>query len=365
MVAIMARFPHYDRFIFLSAGPIGDHMVLLDVAEQFRVATGAPSTIIVKHPNRFIDELALGYRGRIELVPFPTVTGRLRLAGLVLSSVVRKNCFVLMFPIPAPRYLKLFAWFVRFLTWSRVIGVTIDDTRSFPLGTGYKSWLGESNTVQLQAEGFSETANKMLELLGYARIPWTPTLPIVDAPEVLSCLGVQAREYVVFHVSSSGFFRSLPADRWNNVIRGVLERTALPVVFSGSKGDREFIESCLGTIPRDRIIVAAGETGTQELLTLYKEAKVCVTVQTGNGLIINMLHVPTVIVNIKGTAMFDYSFNKLATNLYSTQDCTCNPFETECTLLPYKGKFYMACLFNIQDAEIIDAIVRKTHEERY
>ncbi len=70
-----------------------------------------------------------------------------------------------------------------------------------------------------------------------------------------------------------------------------------------------------------------------------------------------MLHEPTVIVNIKGTKMFDYTFNKKAINIYSKQDCTCNPFETECTLLPSGGKFYMACIFNIRDTDITDAVV--------
>ena len=92
---------------------------------------------------------------------------------------------------------------------------------------------------------------------------------------------------------------------------------------------------------------------------MYAHARVAVTVQTGNGLIINMLHVPAVVVNIKGTAMFYYHFNENATILFSKKECVCNPFETSCTMIPYKGKEYMACLFNISDRDIVDAIVDK------
>lgn len=354
----MARLARDNQFVFFSAGPIGDHVVLLDVASQFLKATGLPSTILAKHPNQFMDELAIGYDKQIQVVPFTSQIGKLHIVLLALSSMFRRNCYVLIFPVPAPMYLKLFAWYIRFFTLSRIVGVNLEGTRSFPLCSGYKTWLGKSNVIEMKVEPFTATAQRILTHLGYVSSSWVPELPIVYTPAVFDVLKVEPKKYIVMHLSSSGFFRSLPSDRWNTVIKGILAKTTLPIIFSGSKQDYMFIEECVKGLSSDRLTIAAGKIGTQELLTLYKEAAVVVTVQTGNGLIINMLHVPTVVVNIKGTAMFDYLFNKKAVNLYSNRDCTCNPFETECTLLPYKGRFYMACLFNIDDKDIVDATVR-------
>jgi hypothetical protein len=360
----MAHSPVYSGFVLLSAGPIGDHMVCLDVANHFLTATGKPVSVIVKHPNPFLAELGEGYSKKINQIPFTTRRGKFLLLKLLLKSIVQPYCYILFFPIPAPGYLKVFATCIRFATRSRVVGLHLEGTRSFPEGQGYGRWLGMNNTILMKPEGFTETANRLLVWLGYKSIEWIPQLPFTEDDSVFSKMHIKGNKYIVMHLNSSGFFRSLPADRWNIIIRALLVKTDLPIVFSGSKGDSSFIESCIKDIASDRLINVSGLTTTRELLTLYKNAAVCVTVQTGNGLIINMLHVPTVVVNIKGTSMFDYSFNRYATNLYSSQDCTCNVFETECTLLPYKGKFYMACLFNLHEEEIVDAITAKIHERK-
>lgn len=97
----------------------------------------------------------------------------------------------------------------------------------------------------------------------------------------------------------------------------------------------------------------------RELLTVYKNAKIVVSVHTGNAMLINMLHLPSVIVNIKGVYMFKYHYNSNCTDCTGTKGCTCNPFERNCTLIPYKGKEYMACLFSNDDDTIVEAILKK------
>jgi ADP-heptose:LPS heptosyltransferase len=223
-------------------------------------------------------------------------------------------------------------------------------------------WLGERNSLPLLDEPFTPSANRILTFLGYKAIPWTPQLLFSQDNSVFEKHGLIKNTYLVFHITPSGWFRSLPAGRWNEIIKHVLQETDYSIVFTGSPKDALFIKECLEGIDSPKVKMLAGVLSTGELLTVYQHAHVAVVVQTGNGLIVNMQHVKTVIVNIKGTTMFDYTFNKQAINLHSPKDCTCNPFETECTVLPYNGRFYMACIFNLTNEEIIRAIMKQYNE---
>lgn len=347
-----------DNFIFFSAGPVGDHVLLIDVANHFYKATGVKSLLILKNPNPFLNDLYLPYRENIEQFGFIGLNGVLKMFSLSLRSIWQKNVFVLFFPIPLPRYLRVFIFFIRFFTRSRIIGMNLEGSKSFPVERGYAYYLGKGNTVTILAESFTASANRMLELLGYVPIDWTPKLECIPHLEIFKKLNITKDDYIVMHMVASHSLRSLPEDRWNEIIKKIiLLKSNIKIIFTGAKGDKNFIEECIKGVDKNRYELALG-LKTQELLTLYANARMAVTVQTGNGLIINMLHIPTVIVNIKGTTMFDYTFNKKAINLYSEKDCRCNPFETECNMIEYKGKEYMACLFNLQDEDIINSVFK-------
>ena len=348
----------FKNFIFFSAGPVGDHAVLIDFANRFFESTGIPSIFLMKHPNSFLKDLSIPYHDHIQHLDFIGKRGMIAMAKLAIRSIFERNCFVLIFPIPAPRYLIVFSYYIRFCTRSRIVGFNLEGSRNFPIGHGYASFLGKKNTIPLLPEMFYESANEMLSFLGYKEIARPPLLEYKFQGGIFETLKIERNNYLVFHVSPSHSFRSLPKDRWNFIVTSLLEKIpGTQIIFTGASNDVSFIEECIEGLPKENLIIAAGKTNAQELLTLYAHAKVDVVVQTGNGLIINMLHVPTVVVDIKGTAMFYYDFNKNATILFSEKGCRCDPFETECTMVPYKGKEYMACMFNIKDEDIIEAIV--------
>jgi ADP-heptose:LPS heptosyltransferase len=350
----------YHSFVFFSAGPVGDHVLQIDFANYLYESSRTPSVLVLKHPNPFLRDLALPYRDHIQDVNFVGTRGVLRMLLLTLESVFRRNCFLLIFPIKPPRYLVLFSYFIRFCTRSRIVGFNLEGTKSFPEGEGYASFLGKENTIPLLPEMYYKSVERMISFLGLPPINRLPKLGYIESPGVFKKLRIPDQGYIVMHIKASHPLRSFPPERWNTIIKDI--HTALPntkIIFTGGSGDVSFIQEAVIGIPEANVVIAAGKTNTQELLTLYAHAKVNVTVQTGNGLIINLLHVPTVVVNIKGTAMFYYDFNEKATILYSTKDCTCNPFETECTMVPYKGEEYMACLFNISEEEVVRAVIEK------
>lgn len=362
----MAILKKYSQFIFFSPGPVGDHLVTVDFANHFFESTGVPATILVKHPMKFLRDLSIPYDDHITYLGFTKIKGVAKIALLALKSIFVRNCYVLIFPVPLPKYLLFFCYFIRFFTLSRVVGFNHEGTKFFPIGKGYASQLGENNCIPLEAEMFYHSANKMLVFLGYKAITRTPFLKHVETSSVYSKLALLKGKYIAMHIVPSYKFRSLPIDRWNNIIKELL--TELPnvkIVLTGSRKDASYIQSCIEGLPMDNLVVAAGanELCAQELLTLYANAKVNVTVQTGNGLIINMLHVPTVVVNIKGTAMFYYDFNEKAKILFSKKDCICDPFRTSCNFIQYKGGEYMACIFNIPNEEIVKETLLKYHEK--
>jgi hypothetical protein len=353
-------YKEYSNFVFLSPGPVGDHLVTVDFANHFFEATSIPSVILVKHPNQFLRDLSIPYDDHITYIGFAKIRGFLRVLLLTLQSIFQKNCYILIFPVPLPPYLRMFCHFIRYCTRSRVVGFNHEGTKFFPIGSGYASVLGQENCIPLLAEPFYKSADEMLTFLGYKATGRVPRLAYIPKENILSDLGLQKGAYIVMHIIPSYKFRSLPPDRWNNIISSIIkELPTTKIVFSGAKNDINFIESCIVGLPQDTIVIAAGKTDTQELLTLYAHAKVNVTVQTGNGLIINMLHVKTVVVNIKGTAMFYYDFNENAAILFSKKDCICDPFRTSCNFIQYKGGEYMACIFNISDQEVVDAVLTK------
>ncbi len=358
----MGQIKKYSNFIFFSPGPVGDHLVTIDFANHFFEATGLNSTILVKHPNKFLRDLSLPYDDHIDYVGITSLGGILKTVWLSIKSIFQKNCYILIFPIPLPLYLLIFCKFIRYFTRSRVVGFNHEGTKFFPVGKGYRKDLGEENTIPLLAEPFYMSANEMLEFLGYKSINRVPNLEYIYNENIFSKLNIQKGKYIAMHVVPSYKFRSLPTDRWNYIIKELLNKLqGVKIVLTGAKGDMDFINECISDLPKENIVIAVGKTDTQELLTLYANAKVNVTVQTGNGLIINMLHVPTVVVNIKGTAMFYYDFNEKAKILYSTKDCICDPFRTSCNFIKYKGGEYMACIFNINDEDVINETISRYH----
>ncbi len=350
----------YDSFIFFSAGPVGDHALLLDFANRFYESTGIKSTLILKHYFGFLSDLSLPYP-HIKNINWESLRGRFSLAWLLLSSIWKKNCYVLVLPLRHPTYIKILAYYVRFFTRSRMIGFNLEGSVSFKeKGSAY--FLGKKNIIpaNLDKELFYEQANRMLVWLGFNTVNSIPHLKYIDNAGILSKYSLKENNYLCMHLMSSHIDRSLPPDRWNKIIKNIQEKIPrIQIVFTGADKDSIFINECIQGLKSDSFVDLCGKVNMQELLNIYKKSKVTVCVHTGNAIIVNMLEVPTVMVTIKGVYMFNYKFNPNATILTAAEGCICDPYERNCNMISYKGNEYMACLFNISDDEIIDSILKK------
>ncbi len=355
----------YNRFVFFSAGPVGDHAIFVDYATRFFESTGRPSTIIYKHYFPFLSPITLPYP-YIKNIEWESASGKISFLWLALCSIWQRNCYILVLPLPHPTYMKVFAKFIRFFTRSRMIGLNLKG-----LGTinfkeyGSAEFLGPENIIpsNLDKELFYEQSNRLLSWLGFKSVARPPELKYIDDAKILSKFNLTEKKYIVIHIMSSDEDRSFPADRWQTVITSILGKmNGGKIVLTGSKGDNVFIQKCLVGVPQDEIVNLAGKVDMQELINVYAKAKAVLTVHTGNAIIINMLHVPTVNLTLKGVYMFNYTFNENAVILTSPIGCICNPFERDDTLLEYKGKKYYPCMFNVTNEEVINAIIKKYHE---
>jgi ADP-heptose:LPS heptosyltransferase len=222
--------------------------------------------------------------------------------------------------------------------------------------------LGEGNIIpsRLDKELFYEQANRLLTWLGYRAVSRVPELVYISHEEVFARYDITKKQYIVFHLCGSDAGKSLPKERWNHIFHVLRQKfPTTPFVFSGGPRDVAFIESCLGGLDRSLLYNLAGKVSLQELLTLYKEALVTVSVHTGNAILVNMLHVPTVMVNMKGVYMFKYHYNKHSIDLASTEGCECDPYERKCHDVIHGGIPYMSCIFTIKDEAIIDAVEKQ------
>jgi ADP-heptose:LPS heptosyltransferase len=357
--------PQYSEFVFLSAGPVGDHALVVDYANRFFESAGIPSKILMKHPNPFLRDMAIPYYDHISYIGFVGWKGKVETFLYALSSIWRERCYVLVLPIPPPRYLKLFAYFIRFFTRSRI--VALDSLCGFSIPGGpfsSASFVGKGNYIpaHVDTELYYEQANRLLMFLGYSPVPREPKLAYVDTPDILAKYSVKTNEYIVMHICASQPDRSLPADRWHRITKELIEQLpSVSFLFTGTSKDSDFMQESIEGLPSDRVQIASG-LSMQELLTLHAHAKTNATVHTGNAHLINMLHVPTVTINFKGIHMFRFSYNEKGIELYSKEGCTCHPLERKCSMVEYKGKEYMACLFNTPDSEIIQAVATQFHQ---
>lgn len=351
----------YDSFVFLSAGPVGDHALIIDDANRFYESSGIPSVIIMKHPNAFLEDMARPYRDHISYLSFKTLRDRLKVALFAFCSIWIKRCYVLVLPIPPPTYLKLFSYFIRFCTRSRI--VALESMCGFAMKGGpfsSASFVGKKNYIQAHVDRdlYFEQANNLLRFLGFSRVDRVPFLEHQNREDMLGRNNIHS-PYIAFHICASQEDRSLPRERWDSIISALA--TELPgvlFVFTGTKKDAAFIEESTKSLEdaRRRIVT---EVSMQELLSLYRHSALAVTVHTGNAHLINMLHVNAVTVNFKGVHMFRFTYNPNGVEIFSEKGCTCHPLERRCSMVPYKGKEYMACLFNLSDEDIVATILRQ------
>lgn len=351
----------YNEFVFFSAGPVGDHALLIDFANRFYESTETPSIIIMKHPNSFLRDMAIPYYGHISYIDFPKIKGIMEMFSLAITSIWKKRCYVLVLAIPSPLYFKLFAYFIRFCTVSRFVGFNLEGSRNFPFGKGSSYFLGKKNYIpaNVDKELFYEQANRMLAFLGYEKISRLPELLFIDNLSFLHNSKLVHGEYLVVHMCSSHTDRSFPVDKWQSILKEInMKLPGVTIVCTGSPKDRVFIEEALFFVDSQSVRIFCG-ISLQDLLTVHAHARLNVTVHTGNAMLINMLHVPTVTINIKGIHMFKYYYNEKGTEIVSTEGCTCDPYERQCTMVIYNNVEYMSCLFNIPLEKVVETIIKK------
>ncbi len=355
--------PNYSEFVFFSAGPVGDHAIEIDHANRFFESTGKSSVIIYKNNFGFLKDLAIPYLDHLKQINYQSGTGKFKLLRLFFSSFWVKRCYVLWIPIKYPLSIKLISYFVRFCTRSRFIG--LDVSKKSPYGDFSEEsslyFLGKGNIIPLNShtELFYEQGNRLLSFLGYEEVNRKPHLRHLIKDEILKKHNLLDKRYLVLHLVASSSDRSLPLRRWRLLIKDLVnQHPGVTLVFTGAKGDINFIKEATDQIAQDAFCILAGETDMQELLTVYAQAMCCITVHTGNAMLINMLHVKSVVINMVGNYMFQYHFNENSIVLFNKTRCGCGEEVIDC-YVQEEGKNYMKCMYDISDEEILKSVQKQ------
>jgi ADP-heptose:LPS heptosyltransferase len=358
----------FKEFVLFSAGPLGDHAIELDYANRFYESTDIPSVIVYKNNYSFLKDLALPYLDHVSRINYQSISGKLSLGLLVLSSIFRPRCFILWVPIRYPASMKAIVYFIRFLTVSRFVGLDVNEKT--PYGDFSKKsslyFLGKKNLIRLNShsELFYEQENRMLTFLGFDPVLHVPKLEYVFQPQVFEKLDLSS-PYIAVHLVGSAGDRSLPVQRWRSILIEIQKQNpGYLFLFTGSEKDKTFIEEVLAVLSPHTYKNTGGKVNLQELLTLYAKAACCLTVHTGNAMFINMLHARSVVVNIVGNYMYQYHFNQHAIVLFEKRRCICNRESIDC-FIDINGKKYMKCMYDILDENIVQAVNRQINTQKY
>ncbi|MDD5022516.1 MAG: hypothetical protein PHR82_10390, partial [Endomicrobiaceae bacterium] len=149
-------------------------------------STSIKSVLICKHYFSFLKDLSKPY-SHITNINWESLKGKVELLRLVISSLWKQNCYVLVLPLRHPIYIKLFSFYIRLLTRSRIIGFNLEGSISFKeKGSAY--FLGNKNIIpaHVDTELFYEQANRMLKWLGFNFVNEIPSLEYIDDIEILN-----------------------------------------------------------------------------------------------------------------------------------------------------------------------------------
>ncbi len=352
--------PNYSEFVFFSAGPLGDHAIELDYANRFFESTGKSSVIIYKNNFSFLKDLSIPYEGHIKKINYTSFVGKLSLVWMILSSIFVRRCYVLWVPIRYPFSMRMIAYFIRYGTQSRFVGLDVNEKTPYGDFREKSSlfFLGKQNTIPLNShsELFYQQENRLLSFLGYNPVDRVPTLQYVPHKEIFIREKINT-PYIAVHLVGSAGDRSLPIHRWREVLGEIKKK--LPehqFIFTGSSKDVFFIQQVAESMSEDSYRIVAGKINIQELLTVYAQAECCLTVHTGNAMFINMLHARSVVANIVGNYMYQYHFNPNAVVLFEKKRCSCSREAIDC-FVEEDGKKYARCLYDIPNEKIVESVI--------
>lgn len=298
-----------SKLLLLSAGPVGDHVALLDLAQRFYLSEKIETVMIVKNNYNLLSELSKGYSQYVKCVDFKKVSGVFIIFKFLLTSFFSTQYLVYFFAIPYKKYLVFLGNFLHIFSRMKVISLEYKGLEDYiPRGIHIKS--------DLNGKYYYEAANDVLKSLNFNEVKSIPKFSFLEDRSVLDRYSIK-KKYVVIHPTPSRPERRIEIEKWLKVFSEIKSKNEL-IVFTGAGQDSAYIDELSASLDSKDFIKIINAKG-QDLINIFDKAEELFMVHTGPTHIAAALHKKMYVFCHLRVGWFDMSYNKNATvNVLST-----------------------------------------------
>ena len=291
-----------NKLIILNASPIGDHVLLLDMAYRFYNSANIKSIMFIKHNFTFLKELGLGYSDFIEFVDFSKISGKLRFLFMVFNSLFYKNIIIYFLPIMYKKYLIIIGNILNYFTRCKVVSLEYKRLEKYiPDGIHIKASISDGY--------YWEQTNIILKTLGYKEIKEPPHFLFINDKNIKEKFNIN-NKYIVLHPTPSRIERRLSDEEWQDIIHNI--ESGYDIVLTGCDKDKEYLKHLSKYIINKNNYHLLINLKGQELINIFDKAEYLYMIHTGPTHIATALHKKMKVFFHLLYKQFDMSYNKNA-----------------------------------------------------
>lgn len=186
----------------------------------------------------------------------------------------------------------------------------------------------------------------------------SPHYQYIADPKTPSRFGLHENDYFVVHPFAGNPQRTLPFDRWVNLLEFLIERYPKRVVIIGSTQEQQDAEKIASFLNKDLFLNLCGTLKVSELTTLIDHARVFIGADSGLTHLAGVLGKPSVVIGNNSNPTWLPVYNKYAVILKNNLSCTCDGMKGGNCLVEYNGRKYYRCMLDIPQSNIKREAIR-------
>ena len=292
-----------SKLLLLSAGPVGDHVALLDLAQRFYLSKKIETVIVIKNNYKLLSDLSEGYNSYVTCVDFKKFSGVMAVLKFLLISFFSTQYLVYFFAIPYKKYLVFTGSFFHYFSKMKVVSLEYKGLEDYiPKGLRIKS--------DINQKYYYEASNDVLESLGFNKVLSIPKFEFINDDQVLSKYEIRS-EYIVVHPTPSRPERRIEKEKWLKVFAQAKSKNRL-IVFTGANQDSLYIDELSTSLNKNDFIKIINAKG-QDLINIFDKAEELFMVHTGPTHLAAALNKKMYVFCYLRFKFFDMSYNKKAT----------------------------------------------------
>lgn len=340
----------YDNIIMFTNGAIGDFLMVGLCADSVKkVLAEGKFTIITPRNTLLLKDLFSAY-SHIHVLEINR-RNFLNALTLLMRVMWRKNLVV------NQGVLKRIPPFVQFL--ARLLMLRPGSVYLYFLQKETHGKRRERGSIVFDYHlSVYENLSRLLNTQNLNISSTVPLYHFVSDQSVLERYGLVHSSYIVIHPCASSPSRSLPAVRWAGIFEYIASNfPETKIVVTGSKQDNLFIKKIFETgASANSIVNLTSKLSMMELANIIDGSRGYVGVDTGITHLAGVLQKRSVIIGNLSNPCWLPSYNKNATILTESKNCTCNGQKGGNCLYQIGEEKYYKCMIDIPEESIHEGI---------